>query len=324
MNAKAILAWIADRLDPPLPPTSWDDPNKPWRQYAPKSPTRSPLSAPGKAPPPKPSSRLRIVCAAFALLVSPAAHADPINDLFCSVVDQQGNRITYELANDGNGGPFTEVAFQKNDQVITSSGTPPVWTGNPNEGGGFAIHSTRDPDWFLSLDKGDVTNGIKHWSVALVFKQQRVIARGECNRHAVFQGSGPPTGPSAGPTSVALRSTTDGSAGQIVRVWLGAHWADMILDTGATIGNVPLNRAQWLVQNGDATWGKNATLTLADGSSHEQNTVIFASVTIGGRTIHNVTMAVGPSEGEALLGMNVLKMFGKFTIDTEHGVLILG
>ena len=98
----------------------------------------------------------------------------------------------------------------------------------------------------------------------------------------------------------------------------------MLLDTGASNLVITQSIAYSLVNSGAATWGLNEPVIIADGSTHEQQTVIISRVTLGEHTINNVPAVVSPDGAPPLLGMGVLGRFGRFTIDVANDQLILG
>jgi hypothetical protein len=104
-----------------------------------------------------------------------------------------------------------------------------------------------------------------------------------------------------------------------VKVLVGGHAVQMILDTGAAISAIPSAVANRLIAEGHAREGGGGKITLADGSSHYQRRVIVDAVTIGNHTRSQVKMTV--SDGEPLLGLPELNAIGKFTIDAQHAVL---
>jgi predicted aspartyl protease len=66
---------------------------------------------------------------------------------------------------------------------------------------------------------------------------------------------------------------------------LGGQSVNMLLDTGATSLAVTQSVAYSLVDAGQATWGPDVTVTLADGSTHDERTLFVPRVTIGTHTI---------------------------------------
>jgi predicted aspartyl protease len=51
---------------------------------------------------------------------------------------------------------------------------------------------------------------------------------------------------------------------------------------------------------------------------------LISRVTLGEHTVTNVPAVVSPDGVPPLLGMGVLRRFGRFTIDVANGQLILG
>ena len=123
--------------------------------------------------------------------------------------------------------------------------------------------------------------------------------------------------------SVPLYSN-DGGHSHHLTVVLGNQSVNMLLDTGASNLGITQSIAYSLVNSGAATWGPNEPVIIADGSTHEQRTVIISRVTLGEHTINNVPAVVSPDGAPPLLGMGVLGRFGRFTIDVANDQLILG
>jgi clan AA aspartic protease (TIGR02281 family) len=126
------------------------------------------------------------------------------------------------------------------------------------------------------------------------------------------------------PTVVSLIST-DNHLSEHVTVSLGSQTVDMMLDTGAMLGSVSESIAATLIASGEANWNEDGHAILADGSTVAEKRINIHHVTIGGRTVDNVLLGVVPDgKGMMLLGMQVLRSFGKFTIDAANDQLILG
>jgi predicted aspartyl protease len=140
----------------------------------------------------------------------------------------------------------------------------------------------------------------------------------------------PSAPPSSAPTGVGRPTivpliTTDNHLSEHVTVSLGSQTVDMMLDTGAMLGTVSESVAATLIASGEANWNEDGHAILADGSRVAEKRSNIHRVTIGGRTVDNVLLGVVPNgEGMMLLGMQVLRTFGKFTIDAANDQLILG
>jgi len=147
--------------------------------------------------------------------------------------------------------------------------------------------------------------------------------------------SAPPSSASSAPTTVQTGVgrpativpliTSDNHLSEHVTVSLGSQTVDMMLDTGAMLGTVSESIAATLIASGEANWNDDGHAILADGSKVAEKRINIHRVTIGGRTVDNVLLGVVPDgEGMMLLGMQVLRTFGKFTIDAANDQLILG
>jgi hypothetical protein len=60
---------------------------------------------------------------------------------------------------------------------------------------------------------------------------------------------------------------------------------------------------------------------LADGSKHKNESYLLHSITLGGRVVNDVVVAIGPDNSAPLLGESVLEKFG---FDYQRNVLRLG
>lgn len=133
-----------------------------------------------------------------------------------------------------------------------------------------------------------------------------------------------PAGVGRAPTTAQLTSTDD-HLSEHVMVNLGSQSVDMLIDTGASLGSVTVSMAATLIASGEANWNADGYSILADGSRMAEKRVNVHHVTIGGRSIDNVLLSVVPNDNTVmLLGMQVLRTFGRFTIDTVNDRLILG
>jgi clan AA aspartic protease (TIGR02281 family) len=113
--------------------------------------------------------------------------------------------------------------------------------------------------------------------------------------------------------------------GKAVDVTLGANTTlTMIIDTGADIVGVTESIANRLIGNNEATATRNVHTSLADGSIQVERTINIKQLTIGGHILYNIPATVGPDQSTPLLGVDVLNRFGRFSIDTEKSILILG
>lgn len=122
---------------------------------------------------------------------------------------------------------------------------------------------------------------------------------------------------------VALVSSNDGFS-EAVPVSMGGQTVMMTIDTGAMIGMVPKSVADALIASGNAVEAEAGTSILADGQKIPERRIMIKQISLGSQVVNNVLTGVGPDNGMSLLGMNVLKKFGQFTIDTATDHLVLG
>jgi clan AA aspartic protease (TIGR02281 family) len=123
--------------------------------------------------------------------------------------------------------------------------------------------------------------------------------------------------------SVTL-STDDGGASLHLDVGLGASTYSFLLDTGATDLTVTEKVAAQLVADGHAAYGHEETVTLADGTSHVEPTLMVDTATVGTHQVSNVHVLVVPNSAPMLLGMDVLNQIGRFSVDVPHLQLTFG
>jgi predicted aspartyl protease len=124
--------------------------------------------------------------------------------------------------------------------------------------------------------------------------------------------------PVAVPRDAVPLYTTDGWRSMSLAVGLGGNSYPFTLDTGATDMSVTWSIADQLVRGGEAVLGRDVPSTLADGSQQINHTIIIHSVTIGGRTVHDVVEGVTPDGGMMLLGMSILNPLGASINVTSH------
>jgi hypothetical protein len=136
----------------------------------------------------------------------------------------------------------------------------------------------------------------------------------------------PPTTAIVGGTSTVNNSASDdvpvviSNNRAIANVMLGGRSLQMLVDTGATTGQVPTAFADALIADGAATEGEQETFKIADGSSRTSRTIIIANVNIGGHVVHNIQFGV--VDATPLLGFNALSaVSNSFKIDHTRGVL---
>ena len=126
----------------------------------------------------------------------------------------------------------------------------------------------------------------------------------------------------ASQTVVALNPESTEMGGlQSIYVGVGSMVLDLAIDSGCTSMNLSETDANQLIASGQATVLGTVLNSIADGSTVQSRLLNINAVTIGGRTLTNVKATVG---GSGLLGIGVLRRFGKFAIDLNARQLVLG
>jgi clan AA aspartic protease (TIGR02281 family) len=135
----------------------------------------------------------------------------------------------------------------------------------------------------------------------------------------------PTAAPSAAPKQVAdsvpIYLDDDGDS-VWVDVQLGSLKQRMLIDTGATSTSVPKSVADDLLRRGEATLDDPHQVSMADGSTHDEDVIRISSVRVGDRVLHDVIAGVAPEQASPLVGFPVLNHAGRFTIDTKNSQLI--
>lgn len=102
---------------------------------------------------------------------------------------------------------------------------------------------------------------------------------------------------------------------------------DFIIDTGASNVNITPDLASLLIKTGTINsedWLKDKFYQFADGSIAKSKTFKIKKLRIGTKYLYNVECSISSNlQAPLLLGQNVLKRFGKVTIDNEKEILIL-
>jgi aspartyl protease family protein len=134
----------------------------------------------------------------------------------------------------------------------------------------------------------------------------------------------PASAPASGSTEIAL--TSKGGSHYVNGTVNGAA-VQFAIDTGATLTQITIPFAEQLADQGQlskADLRGVRSFSMANGTGQKQLLVTLASVTIGGRTVHNVAATIAPAGSPTLLGQSFLQHFGSYTIDNRRNVLILG
>jgi gag-polyprotein putative aspartyl protease len=124
-------------------------------------------------------------------------------------------------------------------------------------------------------------------------------------------------------TTVPL-TTPDNWFSQFTTISVNNKWVKVQVDTGAYGMTMTQSLADAMVNNGDAARGGDSEVGGFDGAKQTVHHIVIKTLTFGGRDIADVDAVVVPDSGNPLLGMDILRRFGKFTIDTAASQLILG
>ena len=126
------------------------------------------------------------------------------------------------------------------------------------------------------------------------------------------------------PISIALKSE-GGTYTAPVQI-NGAITLDFMVDSGASDVAIPVDVALTLMRTGtlasDDFIGNQQYVT-ADGRTVPSMTVRIRTLRLGERTISGVVASISPVAGSLLLGESFLRRFRSWTIDNEHGLLVL-
>jgi hypothetical protein len=139
----------------------------------------------------------------------------------------------------------------------------------------------------------------------------------------------PPASVTGDQFSVALNDIPGSANVQYVNITMGNGSVvyHMTLDTGCSQMSISNTLADWMLANGHATFIRNVQSTLADGSRPTNRLISIDQINLEGHVLANVLATDGApdqADGSMLLGIGVLKRFGKFSIDTAGHQLVLG
>jgi aspartyl protease family protein len=102
---------------------------------------------------------------------------------------------------------------------------------------------------------------------------------------------------------------------------------DFIIDTGASNISITPDLALLLIKSGTISsddWLRDKYYKFADGSIAKSKTFKIKKIKIGSKYLNNVECSISNNiAAPLLLGQNVLKRFGKVTIDNEKQILLL-
>ena len=106
----------------------------------------------------------------------------------------------------------------------------------------------------------------------------------------------------------------------------GTVQLEFLLDTGASDVVLPADVIRTLIRTGTLSQEDVIGVSkyvLADGSRGENLQLRLQEVTIGDRTVNDVTASSAPMQGVPLLGQSFLARFGSWAIDNRRQVLVL-
>jgi clan AA aspartic protease (TIGR02281 family) len=126
---------------------------------------------------------------------------------------------------------------------------------------------------------------------------------------------------SSGEDSIPIIVTEGRKAHATVQV--GSHLVKMLLDTGATDMLVTRDVADELILNGDAKPMGSGRVTIADGSTVNEQLISINRVKIGSHVFVGVPAGVVENnKTDMLFPLSLLGGIGKFTFDLPHNKLI--
>lgn len=126
------------------------------------------------------------------------------------------------------------------------------------------------------------------------------------------------------PVTIALKSH-GGTYSAPVQI-NGAITLDFMVDSGASDVAIPVDVALTLMRTGTLAQDDfigNQQYVTADGRTIPSMTVRIRTLRLGDRTISGVVAGISPVAGSLLLGESFLRRFRTWTIDNEHGLLVL-
>ena len=121
----------------------------------------------------------------------------------------------------------------------------------------------------------------------------------------------------------ASASPTVGASNMVmVDVTVGSYPVEAMVDTGCSFPMaIPRAYADALMRVGLATHAGSTSSMLADGSTQAVDMVMIKSITVDGRTLHDVEASVSPSDtAPILLGLGALNRLGSYSI--QEGRLV--
>jgi len=265
--------------------------------------------------------RLLFAAVAALALGGSVAHA---SDFSCHMTDQRGNVLDYTFRT-ASEGVVHEIAFMRNNLTTTYNHVP-LWN-LASAAGTFTLTSGDNPDWSISYNNPYAALYHRAPATGKVYE----AASGQCSDVPIVALAPayrpPPSSPAYEPQSPAPSSNDvvpfiANRAGDWVNVVIAGHGFTMLVDTGANVSSIPTWLADQLIAEGHARELDGTSVTVADGSSHMERTISVDSLTLGIHTRTNVLMTV--SDADPLLGLPVLNAIGRFSIDSQHRLLMFG
>lgn len=98
------------------------------------------------------------------------------------------------------------------------------------------------------------------------------------------------------------------------------------VDSGASDVSVPADVVLTLIRTNtitDSDFRGEQTYRLADGSTVKSRQFILRTITVGNKTVRNVTASIADIKGGLLLGQSFLKQFKSWSIDNNKNELVL-
>jgi uncharacterized protein len=102
---------------------------------------------------------------------------------------------------------------------------------------------------------------------------------------------------------------------------------DFVVDSGAAEVNIPADVVMTLIRAKTITpsdFLPGAVYVLADGTRLESARFRIRTMRIGNRVVENASASIGEVASQLLLGQSVLERLGRWSLDTNRGVMVLG
>jgi hypothetical protein len=102
---------------------------------------------------------------------------------------------------------------------------------------------------------------------------------------------------------------------------------DFVVDSGAAEVNIPADVVMTLIRAKTITpsdFLPGAVYVLADGTRLESARFRIRTMRIGDRVVENASASIGEVASQLLLGQSVLERLGRWSLDANRGVMVLG